>query len=569
MAARWLFLASLALVTGPNADPEARQHDIASAIRGITAGAAAAPLIIDAAPAAAPASLRRFYAARSWAPAWLTVDGQPRIAELVRAIRNAGQQGLDPSAYRQTAIERRLAALAAGPTDAHALALLDVLLTDAYLALATHRAVGRIDPRVVHPHWTLPRPPFDAAASLRAALGPVGIERALDAVDPDHPQFVGLRAALARERARERIAWPVLPDGPALREGDAGERVRVLRNRLALEEFPATPAAPGGPGRPDPARHFDADLKARVQAFQSRHGLEQDGIVGRETRAALNLTPARRAGQIALNMERLRWLPALDDPRIEINIPAFTLRVIENDRTALAMRVIVGRTDWPTPVFNAVVTGIVLNPYWNVPASILTREILPVVVRDPAWLARHDMEILSASGAIVPRSAIDWSDVSVGRFPYRVRQRPGEENPLGRLKFVLAPLFLAVALHDTPARHLFAESRRDFSHGCVRLEDPLGLAAFVQRRDTTWTPEHVRQAPARVETAVAVRDPIPVLFLYSTAFVDETGEVHFRADVYGHDRALDRAVSMTHSHAADNGDYRTTTVAFMNGCGSQ
>ncbi|MCI0433561.1 MAG: L,D-transpeptidase family protein [Gemmatimonadetes bacterium] len=546
------------LLTAVTASSTARQDDTATAIRSILTGSTGA-MIIEGRRVVCNESLAAFYADRSYRPAWLTVSGRSRTSPLVDAVREAGAHGLDPGAYGLDAI-RAAMEVEARTGDAIARARLDLLLSDVYLTLATHRATGRVQPAVLHPRWPFPRVRFDAVASLRDASGSAGVERALEAADPASPEFHRLRGALLRYQSLEAIeAWPVLPQGHMLREGAVDPAVRVLRDRLEIEERIASPstsfahAAAAQHSMTDPAAsmRFDSTLATRVRTFQNRHGLEPDGIVGSATRAALNATPSERARQIELNLERLRWLPVLEEPRIEVRIPAFTLRAIGAGRDTLVMRVIGGQADWPTPVFGAVIGAIVLNPYWNVPDRILRAEILPAVRRDPAYLDRHDMEVVSAAGSIIAPSSIDWSRVSGASFPYRIRQRPGPGNPVGRLKFVLEPGDLAVHLHDTPFRTLFEKADRALSHGCVRVEDAIGLAAFVLSADPTWSGSATVAAIATGETReLRVTDRIPVYVLYATAWVAADGTVEFRHDVYGHDAALSRLLSHGETNTA-------------------
>lgn len=272
----------------------------------------------------------------------------------------------------------------------------------------------------------------------------------------------------------------------------------------------------------DSLDHFDFTLDRAVRAFQRRHGLEADGVVGKETRAALNVPVEARIRQLVLNLERLRWLPEDLEPRyLFINIAGYSLQVVEGAAPVLAMRVIVGTPRTATPVFSTRLTEVVLAPYWHVPTSIAHSEILPHVRRDSSYLSRNHMEFLAGG---------------------RIRPAPGPTNPLGRVKFTITNPF-GVGLHDTPARHLFAESACAFSHGCMRLEKPLDLAAYVLRGDSTWTRERMEAAIERWrETRIPVAEPIPVYVLYRTAWVDEEGIVQFRPDLYGHDARLDRAL---------------------------
>jgi len=275
-------------------------------------------------------------------------------------------------------------------------------------------------------------------------------------------------------------------------------------------------------------------------------GLRVDGKLGPETIESLNRSASHRVRQIELNLERWRWLPAdLGERRIEVNLPAFMLDTVEDGRVTATMKVVVGKAGAATPAFGDQMTYVVINPYWNVPASIVASEIAPKALEDPGYLVAHDFEVVSGWGDaehVVSPYVRDWHAALDGRWEYRVRQRPGPGNSLGRIKFMF-PNEHNIYLHDTPARHLFNEAKRSYSHGCIRVERPLDLAAFVFRSDARWTRERVQRTIASGhQVQVNLRDDIPVYLLYWTAWVDDAGTVHFRDDVYGHDRALDAAL---------------------------
>lgn len=442
---------------------------------------------------------------------WTGGDGRatPQALALVAALQGAADAGLDAVDYR--------VALPDAPLDATGAAAFERALDAATLAYAHDVRFGRIDPRAVGVDLAPPATePVDTTllATLAASPSPAASLRALE---PALPIYARLRDALARERALAAVAWPPLPADPRVLEpGDADAMLDPLAARLALlGDLPAD----AGPF----VRHEGA-LLAAVAAFQRRHGLDADGRVGPATRAALDVPPAARAAQVALALERLRWLrvdPAR--PPIVVNVPEFRLRAIGDDRrVALAMDVVVGAAlDRATPLFAGELTRVVFQPEWVVPASIARDELLPRERREPGWLARNGYAM--RGGALV--------------------QRPGPGNALGRVKFLL-PNAYAVYLHDTPARALFGRARRDFSHGCIRVADPAALAAFVLRRDPAWPRERVAAALAGDATiAAAVDPPIPVRVVYLTAVVGEDGVLRFLPDIYGHDARLAAALA--------------------------
>ncbi|MBE0588722.1 MAG: L,D-transpeptidase family protein, partial [Hydrogenophaga sp.] len=283
-----------------------------------------------------------------------------------------------------------------------------------------------------------------------------------------------------------------------------------------------------------------------VQRFQERHGLAVDGVVGKDTWAALQVTPGERAQQIALNLERLRWTPLTEAPRmIVVNIPEFVLRAYEVREGRIAvhqtMKIIVGKAmDTRTPVFEEEMRSIEFSPYWNVPPSIAHSETVPKLLRDPGYLAREDMEFVRPDGLVSTEVTPDvLAEVLAGRA--RIRQRPGPKNALGAVKFSF-PNRDHIYLHHTPAAQLFGKGRRDFSHGCVRVEQPVELALFVLQDMPQWTEQRVREAMAAGQLqAVRLATPVPVLITYGTALVKQ-GRLHFYPDIYGHDRELAEAL---------------------------
>jgi murein L,D-transpeptidase YcbB/YkuD len=465
-----------------------------------------------------PDMLRRFYQERGYEQAWIA-DGRatPSAVVLARALRVAEQEGLDPNAVHRSSMEKLLESVrTTRAIESPAQIKVDLHLTDAFLHYGTFLIQGRVDPQAQHSGWNLTRRHADLVALLEAALQANAIETTLAHLEPPYRAYGRLKQALASyHRLAEQGGWGRLASGSSLRIGDTSDEVQALRERLRITGDLTDI-------RSDSLDHFDATLDRAVRAFQRRHGLEEDGIVGNNTRAALNVPVETRIRQIVLNLERLRWLPEdLGSRYVLINIAGYSLRVVEGDAAVLAMRVIVGTPRTRTPVFSTRLTEVVLAPYWNVPTSIAQNEILPRVRRDPGYLSRNHMKILAGG---------------------RIRQDPGPTNPLGRLKFTITNRY-GVGLHDTPARHLFAESVCAFSHGCIRAERPLDLAVYLLRNDTTWTQERMNATIERwQETRIPAPEPLPVHVLYWTAWVDDQGILHLRPDIYGHDDRLDRAL---------------------------
>jgi L,D-transpeptidase YcbB len=507
---------------------------------------------------------RQFYRKRSYQPAWSDERGPlPRAQELVAAIDGLAVEALDPRQYDREGLARELReAKWEGRLDDPAvqrrLADLDVVLTYDFLVMAAHTATGRLQPETLQTDWyTKPRD-VDLDVVLTRALGQDGIRKALASVTPPGQGYARLRAARARYgEIVKRGGWPEVPPGKTLRRGATGERVAILRARLAAEGDLAA-ATPAGQDR------YDDLLADAVARFQKRHGIEPTGEVDAETLAALNVPAAERLHQIGVNMERWRWLPTdLGARYILVNIPEFKLNLVDGGQKAMEMRVVVGKAQTKTPAFSNRVTAIDLNPVWNLPPSIVKNEIAPAVARDPGYLAKKHLEVVKGWGEkaeTIDPGAVDWEHIGGGASPYRLRQPAGPDNPLGRIKFVVPDQF-DVYLHDTPSAHLFSAAERDFSHGCVRLEHPLELAAYLLKDDPQWTPEAIQEAIDSGETqSIPLPRPLPLHILYWTAWVDDDGTVQFRKDIYGHDeellRALEAEPKVTLDPAALRGERR-------------
>lgn len=444
------------------------------------------------------------YRARDFAPVWLT--GSTRVTELLALLREAESHGLRRSDYHYDV----LAARASGPRRPDDAAELELLASDALVTYALHLARGKVrEERIAG--WHVERPDPDLRARLERAANGNPAEAVADLL-PQHPGYDRLRSALERYRAIARSGgWPAVADGPSLGLGASGTRVAALRVRLAVTgDLPSA----GGDA-------FDEPLDAALRRFQVRHGLDADGIVGPATRAALNVPAESRVQQIELNLERWRWLePTLGERYVLVNIAGFEAGLYDNDRLTLGMRAVVGTRYHRTPIFSDEIRYIVFSPYWNIPSSIAREEIRP---KGRSYMRRNNIEVLPSG---------------------RLRQRPGPDNALGRVKFMFPNRF-SVYLHDTPARELFARSARSFSHGCIRLEKPLALAEALLRGQG-WTMDEIEEATRRsTPRTVNLDEPVPVHILYWTAWVDEKGTIQFRRDLYGRDPAVLRALRQT------------------------
>ncbi|HEX4962998.1 MAG TPA: L,D-transpeptidase family protein [Thermoanaerobaculia bacterium] len=523
----------------PPAEPAGLIQQIQTVIQAhFPAGDKPAELQVNGSPVRLAAGVPCFYQRRGFAPAWSSEAGADAESsgELLAVIEDSVYDGLRPNDYHPADLKRRLEAVRTHP-DPNEFAELDLLLTDVFLNLASDLRYGRVNPRTragcEPPGPATKEPPSepDLPAMLDSALKERRVRSVLEELAPQTEAYKTLRLAVAFYRGIvARGGWPLVPAGPTLHPGDRNPRVAALRERLEASSF-VDPAAGG-------RDLFDAPLQAAVRAFQERNGLEPDGGVGKGTLAALNVPAADRLKQIEVNLERWRWLPRdLGDRYIMVNTAGFLLDVVEEGRGVLGMRVVVGKPYTKSPTFSGKMTYLVIDPYWNVPSSIVTKEIVPHMRRDPGYLTHEGMEVTtSRGGAPVSPASIDWQKTSGAGLV--VRQKPGPKNALGRYKFIF-PNSFDVYLHDTPSRSLFQRAERSFSHGCIRLEKPLDLALYLLQDEPAWTPESLKAAVAAgKERVVTLHHPIPVHLAYWTVWVDDAGVVQFRKDLYERDKPL-------------------------------
>jgi L,D-transpeptidase YcbB len=458
----------------------------------------------------------------------------PLARETVALLTQAATWGLSADDYRASA----LAAVLDAPRDEAGAAAFEVALAFGFGRFLADLGFGRIDPVSLGHDLPQQRRRAVLPEVLRSALSADTAGAAVTAVEPRLRLHRSLLQVLAEQR--RLAALPPPPPLPAagtraasVTPGDAWPGVDALADRL-LRQGDLDPQAV----RPATGR-YEGALVAAVQAFQSRHGLDADGVIGAQTRAALEVPAARRVRQVEVSLERLRWIgdtpPA---PFVAVNIPEFRLWAVRGDGSPpLSMGVVVGRTVTGTPVFVDAIEAVELNPYWNVPPSIASGELYPKLARDPGYLASQQMELLGGAGLSGEplRRALAGGSA-------RIRQRPGTLNALGKLKFVM-PNAHNVYLHDTPARALFDRGRRDFSHGCVRLQHPFDLAEFVLADSLGWSAEQLAESAAPGERRVLrLRTPIPVLVMYSTVNVSTDGRARFFPDIYRLDARLEAAL---------------------------
>ena len=460
-------------------------------------------------------AISAFYAARADAPLWIE-DGRfgPRAREALARIDHAAEDGLNLKAFPVSVPD--------ASADAAGLATSELSLTRAAVAYGWQATGGRVDPARLAPLIGAKPDVADAAHVLAALAAASDPGDALRAFNPSQPGYAALRDKLAELRgssdmaARERI-----PYGPILKLGMRDKRVPLIRARFGLD-MPS-----GGPGDASDLV-YDTKVAAAVANFQHAHHLPASGILTIRTVGILSggADPRRLESEIVANMEAWRWLPRdMGETHLDVNIPDYSLDLVHGDEVIHHARVVVGQPDKPTPVFSQTLQFIIVNPYWNVPLSIVKKEMMPKLAADPNYFADHGYETVERGGVTY------------------VRQPPGDSNALGRIKFMF-PNKYAVYLHDTNARALFGKEKRALSHGCVRVEAPFKLAEAVLGRSHGWSEARIKKMIGGEERTIMLPAPLPIHIVYFTAFVDRSGELKLRDDIYGYTGKLEAALGL-------------------------
>ena len=488
------------------------------------------------------ALLTQFYIDRDMEPIWV-VDAAPseRAHELVRILNGSSYDGLNPDDYDINAIKALMQSK--DPTE---LAELDLRLSLGLMQFLSDLGSGRTEPSALDPELFVYPRDIDKAEAIRKAVSSDNISVFVGGYRPRQVDYWRLKGVLANYRAMARFGgWPSIDPGPLLESGTRSPRVAQLRKLLLrLRDLKPTDDQVTNGGDPN---LFDDGLMDAVKHFQRRHGLGQDGKVGPNTLRALNTPIEERIEQIVLNLERRRWMPDQSEKRyIFVNLADFHLQLIDDGNVAFETPVVIGSQYNKTPVFSSDMTYLVINPYWNVPQSIANEEILPKAQRDNAYLERNGFELFSSwseSATLIDPRTVNWSTIKPDSFSYKLRQRPGPTNALGRLKFIM-PNDYSIYLHDTPDRSHFSANERSFSHGCVRVAEPEALASAILAVQEGWSLDKIEDDVKSGERQVVrLKKPLPVQLTYLTSWIDENNVVHFRNDVYERDQILADALS--------------------------
>jgi murein L,D-transpeptidase YcbB/YkuD len=466
-----------------------------------------------------------FYEARSYSPAWLSAKRRMELAQLDEL---AELHGLDARDYAFGALAQRAAALQPGDSTAHHSAF-DIEVSQSIARLASDLRFGKVDLGRRAPVQRDSQSPAATAQLLTTAAESASLFAYLHGLAPDTLLYRTLQGELAKYRtlSDQGYDWPRVAQGETLEPGMRDPRVAALRERLGV------PAASAD------AELFDAGLSAAVAAFQARHALTSDGLVGARTITALNASLRDRIEQLRVNLEWQRWaaMPG-HDAYVLVNIAQYAIHLVEDGERTWSSRTQVGRYRRQTPTFKSSLERIVANPSWTVPPTIFREDILPEVKADPSYLDRKQMRVIDSRGQTVASELIDWQHTTAAEFPYRLRANPGKGNALGQLKFEMPNPYL-VYLHDTPSRNLFSHDIRAFSSGCVRLEEPEQLARLLLERQQRDLEPRLDSALAKGRTRYIELDtPMPIVVMYGTVDLGADGQLVFAPDVYRKDRLV-------------------------------
>ncbi len=480
-------------------------------------------------------NLKQFYSARNYQAVWIAAKSKPSSLAIALAfIADAETNGLDSRDYQLQRLQHLQSQL---DNSAHLAVELELQTTHALLTLTRDLARGRLSASAADPDWHIPQPTFDATAFLLKAINTNNLQQSLYDLAPKKPSYQLLKQTLARylEIASTQSAWTQLPDVAVIRPHTVHHIIPLIRKRIA-EAYIVDRLAEYNMSQ-NGSKKYDEELVTAIKVFQTQHGLNADGLIGKNTLQALNTTLSWKIRQLRMNMERLRWLPRNFGERyLLVNIAGFRLTAVEHGEHILNMRIIVGRDYRATPSFNSHISHMILNPYWNIPLSIARKDLLPKQQQNPEFFTDAGIKVYAnynyEADALDP-ATIDWHKIEK-EFPYILRQDPGENNALGAIKFMFSNPF-DIYLHDTPSKLLFQKDIRTFSSGCIRLEAPLKLAAFSLGIDST--PENFTAKLKSGETTkVNLSQRLPIYLVYITTWVDELNKIHFSPDTYGRDR---------------------------------
>jgi murein L,D-transpeptidase YcbB/YkuD len=456
------------------------------------------------------------------------------VKDLIDDIGSIADDGLDPEDYHLSqllVLKLRLDGVES--PDPSLLADYDILLTDSLVRLCYHIQFGKVDPESLDPAWNMSRRVRNAnpVGAIEKRLRTATLAKGLRNIRPEIEYYHQLKAVLKKYRViQDAGGWQTVPEGPTLKPGMTERRIALLRKRLAV-----TGDFQGAAGD---SNIYGEDLKAAVMQFQARHRLKPDGAVGKNTYASLNVTVKQKIDKIRVNLERARWVfHELPEDYVLVDIAGFRAYDIEGITPTWTSKVQVGKPFRKTPVFKSKIKYIVFNPTWTVPPTILQKDILPKIKKDPAYLSKKKISVIDRKGRTVDPNSVDWSQYTKN-VPYTLRQEPGPHNALGRIKFIF-PNKHFIYLHDTPSRSLYGRQDRAFSSGCIRVEKNIELAEILLKDPAKWNRERIQELIDTNKTQrVNLPKPKPVILLYVTIWTDEHDDIIFIKDVYDRDQEV-------------------------------
>ncbi len=469
---------------------------------------------------------------------------QENIKQLMALIQTAADEGLNREDYLFSFLTAKLAMDTSSTIDE---VNKELLLSDVFFRLAYHFHYGKTNPKRLSRSWNISQigTGIEPVNLLLKASHSGNIKETLQQLLPMMPHYAALRKALKHYRnLQNNGGWTVIPPGPLLKRGMTSERVPWLQNRLKMtgeltqETLTSTDI-------------YSKEVEQAVIRFQQRHGLKDDGIVGPETLAQMNVPIESRIEQLRANLERLRWVSqSLPQNYLLVDIAGFRVKHFQDGKNIWTTRAVVGTPYRTTPVFRSLMTYLVLNPSWTVPPTILKEDLLPKLRKDSTVLREKRLTVINNTGQMIDPESIDWSSATIKNFKYHLRQLPGPNNALGRIKFMF-PNNYSVYLHDTPAKNLFEASQRAFSSGCIRIEDPLKLAETLLQSNDGWDRNRLeREINSGQTRTINLNLPIPVLLMYFTAEAGEDDSVQFRKDLYQRDASIIIALNQPLSQIA-------------------
>ena len=483
--------------------------------------------------------LIEFYDQRYHRSIWFDGDQFKKDPEvLIAEIKDSYGEGLKPADYHLDFIENSVKDPELFTADSLGKkALLEILLTNAYLSLASDYLNGKIDPEIIIEDYNHQDDNLEAQKLLKLLVDEEKLAQILETQLPTSSNYTQLRDKLYLYRDSGKIKeWPQINTDETLALEAEGRAVAQLVENLSARAYLNLESL-------DNRESFSQQVKRSVVRFQLDNGLNADGIVGSKTRKALNIPLEQRIKQIIVNMERWRWLPEnLGSRYIYVNIADYNLKLYENNQLKMEMKTIVGQEQRSTPVFSDEIDYLVLNPYWYVPKSIAVKDKLPLIKEDYKYLQENNYSLFQYTGnnnlKEIDPAEVDWSEIDKDNFNYLLRQNPGDENALGRVKFMFPNRF-SIYLHDTPSKYLFSETERGFSSGCIRIEKPVDLAEYLLKDQEKWDRQAIEAEMKKdKEKTVYLNNPIKIYLQYNTVWVDSLGNLNFREDIYGRDQKI-------------------------------